>query len=91
VVEKKLYQVVWDKKAKKNLEKLGKQIAKEIFEATNHDLSLDPHGKGKRMKGLLKGLWSYRYTRNYRVIYEIFEDKVLVTVWDADNRSRVYD
>jgi mRNA interferase RelE/StbE len=88
----KIYQVVWESEALKWLaNKIDKITARKLYEKTNRDLSLDPVGKGKRLVGKWKGYLSYRYTIHYRVIYEILDHEVLVSVVRVAHRREVYD
>lgn len=45
---------------------------------------------GKPLRGVLKGLWSYRVS-HYRIVYEIRRDKVLVEVIDIAERKIIYE
>ncbi len=51
-------------------------------------LETDPF-QGKGLKGILKGFHSYR-VGSYRVIYRIFQSKLLVIVIDIGHRRDIY-
>lgn len=51
-------------------------------------LEADPY-QGKPLKGPLKQFYSYR-VGSYRVIYQIFRDKLLVIVIDIGHRRDIY-
>jgi len=50
----------------------------------------NPEYFGKPLTGNLKGLWSYR-VGDFRIIYEIQDDKCLVFVITIGHRRDVYD
>ena len=50
-----------------------------ILKAIRKKLSLDPEGYSKPLVGEFKGLWRLR-VGNYRVIYRIVKDEILVFV-----------
>jgi len=51
-------------------------------------LERDPY-QGKALKGQLKGRYSYRVA-THRIIYSIFQDRLLVVVIDIGHRRDVY-
>jgi mRNA interferase RelE/StbE len=51
-------------------------------------LEQDPF-EGKPLKGKLKGLFSYR-VGSYRIIYRIFQDRLLIIVIDIGHRRDIY-
>ena len=51
-------------------------------------LETDPF-QGKALKGTLKGFYSYR-VGSYRVIYRIFQSRLLVIVIDIGHRRDIY-
>ena len=53
----------------KRLQRAGTEVAERIKGAIR-TLALEPTG-GKRLTGNLKGKWSYRAGRSYRIIYVI--------------------
>ncbi len=53
----------------KRLQRAGTDVAERIKGAIR-TLALEPTG-GKRLTGNLKGKWSYRAGRSYRIIYVI--------------------
>lgn len=52
-------------------------------------LNENPHA-GKQLKGKLKDLWSWR-VGNYRILYQIQEEKLLVFAISVGHRKHVYD
>lgn len=75
---------------KKDYEKIPPAIREIIRKAIERKLTVDPVNFGKPLRYSLKG---YRRLRigEYRVIYKIDEDKVIVIVVDIDQRKNVYE
>jgi len=68
---------------------LPKSIREIIKKAIEKKLTVDPIAFGKPLRYSLKG---YRRLRvgDYRVIYKIIEDRVLVLIIDIDHRKDIY-
>ena len=49
----------------------------------------DPMSKGKALTGNLSGLWRYR-VGDYRIICDIENGRLVVTVVDVGHRSEIY-
>ncbi len=82
------YTVTLTRKAQKQLDKLTDQAAEPIIEAIG-GLSADPRPPGYKK---LKGRDGYRIrVRDYQVIYEIFDDVLLVDVINLGHRKDIYD
>ena len=64
-------------------------VKKKIIYKVENYLAEDPHGRGKPLKGNLKGQHRYRFSK-YRVIYKIFQTKVVIEILEVDNRSNIY-
>jgi mRNA interferase RelE/StbE len=77
----------FDKKAIKDLQTLGKDVAKRILSKIEFELVNKP-GADKRLKGDKSEFYSYRIG-SYRVIYE-FSDNVIV-VYKISHRKNAYD
>ena len=89
-----MYQVIWEKEALDQLDKLDKKVAKELYEKVNLDLANNPQknpqkGKIKKLYGKWEGFWRYRLG-NCRAIYEILEDEVIVSIVKVGLREKVY-
>ena len=84
--------VEFDDSATKELRKLDRQAQQEILRyfreriATNED----PRRFGKPLSHDLTGLWRYR-VRNYRMICNIEDDKLIVLVVRAGHRKHIYE
>lgn len=83
-----MYSVELSKKAQKKLDKLSDEIANPILLVIG-TLSENPRPQGYIK---LKGRNGYRIrVGNYRIIYEIFEDILLIDVIDLGHRKDIYD
>ena len=83
------YRIDYSKKAKEDImchRKSGdKQILKKIYVLLD-ELKIHPTtgtGKPERMKHRLGDVWSRRITDKHRLVYEIFENVVLVEILGA--------
>lgn len=80
----------YTKKSLKTFSKLDKSAQKRIIAFTNELESLEnPRIKGKALKGELSEYWRYR-VGDYRLVCEIFDDKMLILCLKVDKRDKVY-
>ena len=77
--------------AVKTLKKLDGSIQKQILKYA-HELEglKDPRTRGKGLSSNLAGLWRYR-VGDWRLICEIKDDKLIISVLRIGHRSEVYD
>lgn len=89
-MEKTKYIIEYDIDIEEKLRTFSKPIREMIRKAIEKKLTVDPIAYGKPLKYSLKG---YRRLRvgDYRVIYKIIEDKILVIIVDVDHRKDIYD
>lgn len=82
------YQVFLNKKAEKTLSKMEKSIAKRISEKITQ-ISEDPRHNGAiKLSGEEN---SYRVKiGDYRIIYEIYDSKIIVIITNIGDRKEVY-
>lgn len=82
--------VVFADKARKEFLKLDKPIQKQIqtFIVKLRELK-DPRSSGKALVGNLAGRWRYR-VGDYRLVCEIEDDQILITVLHIAHRKDVY-
>ncbi|NOY10137.1 MAG: type II toxin-antitoxin system RelE/ParE family toxin [Spirochaetes bacterium] len=73
----------------RELKKLDRTVVKRAFELIENVIAKDPFN-GKKLKGKYAGLWSYRFS-DYRIIYEIRQQKLLVVILKVRHRKNVYD
>ena len=83
-----MYEILITEPAKKFLKKLDKNIKKRILDKIE-ELADDPK-KGIPLVGNLSGLWKLRIG-DYRAIYKIFHDKLIVSVIKIGHRKNIYD
>lgn len=81
------YKVKYTKEAKKRIEKLDESIRIVIRKAIE-SLAFNPY-KGKPLSHELSGLYSFR-TSDYRIIYRIREEEVLIIVITVGHRKEIY-
>ena len=81
------YEIFFNPKAEKQLDKLSNQVVKPILEAIL-SLSEDPRPSGCKK---LIGRPAYRIrVQNYRVIYEVLDKVLLVEVIAIGHRKDIY-
>ena len=82
-----MYSVTVSKSAKKTLSKLPNEVIKKILDALD-DLVEEPRPMGYIQ---LKGRSGYRIrVGNYRVIYDVNDDELLILVMEIGNRKEIY-
>ena len=84
-----MYKVQWEKEALKSLDKINWKIAEKIRVGVETVLAKNPYGKGKPLKGKRKGQWRFRFSE-YRVIYRIEQNKLLILVIEVGHRREIY-
>ena len=84
------YSVVLSAAAKRAVERdLPEAVAAAVVDFLFGALAAEPHRVGKPLRFELEGLWSARRGQ-YRVVYSIREDQVLVRVVRISHRADVY-
>ncbi len=78
------YQIIFDKKAQKQLEKVqkDKRVLHKVLEIID-TLEIDPYSpnhKFERLKGNLSGFCSNRIDQKNRLIYKVEDDQIIVLV-----------
>jgi mRNA interferase RelE/StbE len=82
------YTVVLSKKAQKQLDAFSDHLAEPIIAAIA-ELEINPRPNGYKK---LKGRDGYRIrTGNYRIIYDIFDNELIVDVITLGHRKDIYD
>ncbi len=82
------YQIEWKNSALKELQKLPRQVIPKIVAAVG-DLSKDPYPQGVRKFIGSEDTFRIR-AGDYRVIYEIFENKLIIEIIRVRHRKDVY-
>jgi len=84
------YRVRWSSAARRAIENtLPEAVAAAVWEFVNGSLAENPQRVGKPLVRELVGYWSARRGQ-YRIIYVINDDEVVVTVVAVDHRRDVY-
>ena len=84
------YKVVYLDQVEKDLKRLDKLIARKIIERVENYLARGPEKLGKALTGDFQGYWRYRWG-DYRVIYKISKQEVLIVVMRIAQRKDVYE
>ncbi|MDN6163770.1 MAG: type II toxin-antitoxin system RelE/ParE family toxin [Tetragenococcus halophilus] len=85
------YDVVYEKKALKQLSKLDKGQQRMIMAWINKNLvqTDNPRQQGKALKGELKEYWRYR-VGNYRLLADINDNEIKIIIIHIGHRREVY-
>ena len=85
-----MYQILFSKQADKTLRKMSRNMATLIREKLDQ-LALDPYAKHNNATKL-KNLPAYRLRiGDWRVIYEINDDKLIILVLKIGPRGGIYE
>lgn len=77
--------------ALKQLKKIDRVWQKEILKEMDRIANLkNPRECGKLLKGNLSGIWRYR-VGSFRILCDIQDDKILITVLRIAHRKEVYN
>ncbi len=87
----RLWRIEWDERAFKELKKIDKQTQKDIIQYLKTRLATNesPRRFGKALVGNKAGLWRYRI-KDYRVVCNIEDSKLVVLVLRTSHRKNVY-
>jgi len=84
-----MYSIEIENRCLSELKKLDRTVIRRAFQLIENVIAKDPYS-GKKLKGKYSGLFSYRFS-DYRVIYEIREQKATIVVLRIRHRKNVYD
>jgi len=84
-----VYKVIWKNTALKQLAKIDKKIADKLTNKVENYLVKDPINRGERLLYDYKGFYRYRFG-DYRVIYEIKAQELIISVVKVAHRREVY-
>ncbi|MGH7866533.1 MAG: type II toxin-antitoxin system RelE family toxin [Candidatus Dormibacteraceae bacterium] len=86
------WSIEYDPGALKDLKKLDRAIQREILDYMDRRVATaqDPRDFGKPLRASKFGLWRYR-VRDYRIICELQEKRLVVLVVAVGHRSTIYD
>jgi len=84
-----VYKVVYLDQVEDDLKRLDKAVARKILARIETYLVQDPKRLGKPLSGEFQGYWRYRWG-DYRVIYKIAEQEILIVVLRISHRREAY-
>ncbi len=86
-----MYKVYYSEKARKQLKKMDKQVARLVLAYVRKNLEdcENPRNLGKALQGNLGDKWRYR-VGDYRIIAKIEDEKILISVLEVAHRREVY-
>ena len=80
--------IEWDPRALKDLRKLERDIQRAVVEAVER-LAMNPRPPGcKKLVG--RDGWRLR-VRDYRVLYDVYDDRLVVYIVNVGHRRDIYD
>ncbi len=84
--------IEWDSQALRDLRKLDRPVRREILDYMDYRVATAecPRSYGKALSGDRADLWRYR-VRDYRILCEIEDRKLVVYVIEVGHRSKIYD
>ena len=84
--------IEYDPRAVQDLKKLDHSVRREIVDYMDSRSATDddPRRFGKPLRGSKFGLWRYR-VRDYRIICELQDQRLVVLVVAVGHRSAVYE
>lgn len=84
------YQVTWTRRADRRFSRLPQDIRQRVLEAAKA-LGKDPRPRGVQpLRGEMEGLFRIRVGRSYRVVYEVDDDRRVVTIVNVGSREGIY-
>ena len=85
-----MYKIIWKESVQDDFNDISPIMVFQIKKKIEDYLLQAPKELGKPLKGRYKGLYRYRFG-NYRVIYSIATDEMLVTIIKVGHRKEVYE
>jgi mRNA interferase RelE/StbE len=83
------YSILWKPKAEKELRALPKAIIQSVI-AIVESLAINPYpANTKKLKGKVKSHFRVR-TGNYRIIYEIQNQELIIYIIEVGHRKDIY-
>lgn len=83
------YTLEFAPKAIRSLGKLDRPVAERI-RAAAEALRDEPRPPGARMLTGMHGVWRIRVAKDYRIVYTLDDDRLVILVVDAGHRREIY-
>ncbi len=83
------FNLIWHEKVLKDFESINAEDAERIKERIKKYLVLNPEILGKPLKGMFKGLFSYRIGV-YRIIYTLDRAENTIRILHVKHRKEAY-
>jgi len=83
------YRVTWKPRARKAFLSLDKPVQRRIAAAVDA-LAADPRPAGVKALRGMPGVLRIRVSGDYRVLYEVHDDRLVVLVADVGHRREIY-
>jgi len=83
------YNVIWHERVVADLKAVDRSMAVKVIDKVKNHLARDPEKLGKPLKGVLRGLYRYRWG-DYRVIYSIDISESRLAILHLGHRKDVY-
>ena len=83
------FSLIWHEKVLKDFESINAEDAGRIKKRIKKGLALNPETLGKPLKGIFKGLFSYRIG-DYRVIYTLDRTENTIRILHVKHRKEAY-
>ncbi len=83
------YSLEFAPKAIRSLGKLDRPVAERI-RAAAEALREEPRPPGARMLTGMHGVWRIRVAKDYRIVYTLDDDRLVILVVDAGHRREIY-
>jgi mRNA interferase RelE/StbE len=88
-VTSKRYALEFAPKAIRSLGKLDRPVAERV-RAAAEALRDEPRPAGATMLTGMHGVWRIRVAKDYRIVYTLDDDRLVILVLDAGHRREIY-
>jgi len=83
------FEIAWSPSALRDLARLPEKVAAVVVEFVYGALAENPHRVGHELRFELEGKHSAN-RGDYRIVYAIDDDALLITILAIDHRSKIY-